>query len=266
MSRRAERGAIVVVGAEMRLGGALIKAWRERGGVAAGYETGQGAGRLERIVDRLGAAGVFIDTSAWWGEADAQQAWDRAVREYEECLEAATAREIGALVVTSAATCGWPMERGEASEYVPGRGEAWEEGAWEMESRAYGAMSMGAARVWIAQPTIVLGGSGGLDVAARRWRQGGYHLGGDVIAAQDAARGCLAAWERGRAGRRYLLSGEWVSGERAEAIWGGGQSREGVGAGLGGRRYEGVERASGELGHGSRRGAEEVMGEEQDAL
>ena len=227
-----QRNVVMVVGAQQVVGHALCEQWSGRDVEVRAVEDVRSMS--QRRGQEVGV--LYLDTSVWW---DAGEMSEADFRCYEQWLWWAQRYGVGRVgIITSAATLGEGGE--ETGLYVMGEGKSWEDDVWRMEAQGYEAMNRGLG-VWFALPTMAVGEEGAMRRASR-WCGEGCAGGGDVVSAQDVARGCMGMMERGRMGRRYVMSGEWV--DAAGEV-------EGRPSYLGGRRYT-VEWARAELGYGSR--------------
>lgn len=230
------REVVVVVGAQQAVGHALCEQWSARGVEVRGVEDVRSAAQLRGE----GVGILYVDTSVWWGEGEVSEEDFGCYHDWMGWAKRYGVGRVG--VITSAATLGEGCE--ESGLYVAGEGEAWEDDVWRFEAEGYAYMGLGL-RVWFALPTMVVGEAGELGRTVMWSKKGG--MGGDVVSAQDVARGCMAMMERGRMGRRYVMSGEWVDAtHQGERVY------------LGGRRYD-VEWSRAELGYGGRLSGEALQ-------
>lgn len=150
---------------------------------------------------------------------DVQQAVRHGVTGMRNVLAAATAAGVKRMVYTSAqSTVGPPADPSRLADerdlYTPGSvALPYFEVKWAMEMEAMRAVAQGFPLVPVL-PTLVLGPgdvkptSGALLLMAARGRLPGYVEGSiNVVDVRDVAAGHLAAAERGRPGRRYILGG-----------------------------------------------------------
>lgn len=237
---RAQGKAVVVVGAQQVVGHALCEQWEARDVEVRAVEDVRDVAQMRG--DDVGA--LYVDTSVWWDHGGVSEG-DFA--SYHDWMAWAKRYGVGRVgVITSAATLGG--ESLESGLYVAGEGEVWEDEVWRFEAEGYMYMNQGVG-VWFALPTMVVGEQGAMNRTLAWARETGQ--GGDVVNAQDVARGCMAMCERGRVGRRYVMSGQWVeSGGKSR------QERERIY--LEERRYE-MEWARAELGYGGRMDAGELL-------
>lgn len=241
--RRVVKQRVMVVGGACAVGHALEDVLTERGfevDMIRDEDVWKIGGRRWE-----GVAALILDTSVWWGSGDVCR---EGMGEYRQWLERALEEGVRqVLVVSSAATLG--RECDEYGLYRMGEGQAWEDCVWQFEAQAYHYMSQGLG-VWFALPTMVVGE--GRNALYESWLKGGAVGGGDVVAADDVARGCVLVLGRGRPGRRYVLGGEWIEGGKGR----------GETSYLGGRKYE-LEIAQGEIGYGIR---EDIKGRVLDEM
>lgn len=138
-------------------------------------------------------------------------------------LTAAATARVKRLIYTSAlTTVGPPSEPGrmanESDLYTPGSvASPYFEVKWAMEMEALRAAVQGL-RIVIVMPTLTVGPgdvkpvTGALLLMAARGRIPGYVEGSiNVVDGRDVGAGHIAAAERGRPGRRYILGGHNVS-------------------------------------------------------
>ena len=153
----------------------------------------------------------------------------RGVRQIRILLDACMTEGVARVVYVSSAVTAMQADQpdqpfDETSRYVPGSVEnAYFEAKAAMETELYRYVAAGLDAV-IANPTLVVGpgeaqlGTGALirAVAGGRLPVAPEQMSINIVDVRDLAAGIVAAMQRGRRGRRYILGG--ANGELAELI------------------------------------------------